>query len=401
MEARMAKRPVIAGADGIRKLERILLNSKQFNEAWLQDLLANEPSILPTASIDAVYAPLFSIGREVPVTSGFIDNLYISPKGYIVIVETKLWRNPEARREVVGQIVDYAKDLKEWDYEQLNDAYKSQNSGSGGIFEAMVEQGLLYTENEATFIDTTEKNLQNARFLLMIIGDGIRESVERMADFLNETPNMQYRLALCELEVYDLGDDERLVVPQLTTKTTIVERGVIRVEGATSGVSVEMYTDDEEVSGTKQRKAGTPKDSLSLGEWLSQQSFTDTQYSNVNELLSDFEDLGYMQYIGTADLNVAYFFENLSARLKVLMFWGGGCHNVGFMPKTFYKFLDKYGYSTTIADNLLEGLRKYLKPEQNNIPYEKPNAYYSMDIQAVLDNKDDILSLFEKFKSNF
>ena len=28
-----------------------------------------------------------------------------------MLIECKLWRNPEARREVVGQILDYAKVL--------------------------------------------------------------------------------------------------------------------------------------------------------------------------------------------------------------------------------------------------------------------------------------------------
>ncbi len=43
----------------------------------------------------------------------------VYPRGYLTIVETKLWRNPEARREVVGQIVDYAKELSTWDVEEL------------------------------------------------------------------------------------------------------------------------------------------------------------------------------------------------------------------------------------------------------------------------------------------
>lgn len=44
-------------------------------------------------------------------TSGSIDNLYLSTGGYAVLVETKLWRNPQARREVLSQTLDYIKDL--------------------------------------------------------------------------------------------------------------------------------------------------------------------------------------------------------------------------------------------------------------------------------------------------
>jgi len=315
MIERAAKKPIIISKNGIKKLEKILLNSKTFQEEWLQEILANEPDILPTASIDSIYSPLLCIGREIPVASGYIDNLYISPKGYIVIVETKLWRNPEARREVVGQIIDYAKDLKDWNYEQLNNMYKLINNSDKGIFEAMVTQDLLNVENESAFIDTTEKNMKLARFLLMIVGDGIREGVERMTEFLNETPNMQYHLALCELEVYDLGCDERLVVPQLLTKTKVIERGIIRVEG-TGKATIEMH--DDELREAQNKKTYLKRDNLSFDEWFKKAEEKNTLAHEIKILVEDFEDLDYIYYIGTADLNIAYRFEHLKKNLKFL-----------------------------------------------------------------------------------
>ena len=47
---------------------------------------------------------------------GFIDNLFITPRGDIVLVETKLWRNPQARREVIAQALDYVAALMTMDY---------------------------------------------------------------------------------------------------------------------------------------------------------------------------------------------------------------------------------------------------------------------------------------------
>ena len=399
MEERAAKKPVIVSGDGIRKIDRIQMLSKDFQEEWLQDILAKEPSILPTASIDSVYAPLLCIGREVAVTSGSIDNLYISPKGYIVIVETKLWRNPEARREVVGQIIDYAKDLKEWDYEQLNNAYKKINNCNTGIFEAMVSHNLQAEDNEAAFIDMTEKNMKQSRFLLMIVGDGIREGVEKMAEFLNETPNMQYRLALCELEVYDLGNGERLVIPQLTTKTNVIERGIIRVEGTTSSVSIIMH-EDKEQDDASPRKASSPKDKLSPEEWFEKSASTNSHSAYIKDLIEDFAGLDYIYYAGTSDLSVAYRFESLKKKLQVLMLWGDGS-NICFQPHTFYSFLEKYGYSRTIAESLMEKLRKFLIADQKNKPYEKEEGYYFIDIKKVLGDRDEFLQIFEEFKSNF
>ena len=97
MNEKMNKKPVIVSNSEIIKLNKILLNSNTFKESWLQELLFNEPAILPTNEIDSVYSNLIPIGREIPVPSGFIDNFYISSKGYLVIVETKLWRNQEEK----------------------------------------------------------------------------------------------------------------------------------------------------------------------------------------------------------------------------------------------------------------------------------------------------------------
>jgi len=83
----------------------------KFDERFLQELLASNPELLPAAAIRHDVGSLLCVGREVEVQSGFIDNLYLSTAGYPVLVETKLWRNPQARREVLSQTLDYIKDL--------------------------------------------------------------------------------------------------------------------------------------------------------------------------------------------------------------------------------------------------------------------------------------------------
>lgn len=84
---------------------------KMFHESRLQELLILNPSLLPSEEVDESWENLIPLGREVSVTAGAIDNLYITSEGLICLVETKLWRNPEAHRTVVAQILDYAKDL--------------------------------------------------------------------------------------------------------------------------------------------------------------------------------------------------------------------------------------------------------------------------------------------------
>lgn len=108
-----------------KNLVRHPLEGRDFTEEWIQKLIYNHPSILPKNDIESSFGPLISIGREIPTAVGFLDNLYVSHDGYLTIVETKLWRNPQARREVVGQIIDYAKELSKWTFTDLDNAVVS------------------------------------------------------------------------------------------------------------------------------------------------------------------------------------------------------------------------------------------------------------------------------------
>ncbi len=187
--------------------ERIPFRQRTLDEGRLQKLIRDNPELLPTDEIESIYSPLIPIGREVPTNVGSIDNLFISPQGYLTIVETKLWRNPEARRKVVGQIIDYAKKVKNWTYSSLEERVRSYNQqyreANLSIFEMLqLELGYIEEENEASFIDSVSENLRQGRFLLLVVGDGIHESVEEMAKFLTQTPQLHFTLALVELQVF-------------------------------------------------------------------------------------------------------------------------------------------------------------------------------------------------------
>ena len=82
-----------------------------FNESLLQELIDATPNVLPVREYLPSTTTLFSLGREVPVdlgaNNGYIDNLLVTNDGYLVIVETKLYRNPEGIREVIAQTLQY------------------------------------------------------------------------------------------------------------------------------------------------------------------------------------------------------------------------------------------------------------------------------------------------------
>ena len=249
------------------QLERIPLNEKHFQENWLQKIIHKNPQILPIDDIESGFAPLISLGREISTSVGYIDNLYISPNGYLTIVETKLWKNPEAKREVVGQIIDYAKELTNWNFTKLNDGVKNSsqlyNNNSKGIIELINDFEKIEENEEYKIIDNIERNLKRGRFLLLIVGDGIRESVEEMVDFLSNTPQIQFTLGLIELQFYKNPnvEGELIAIPNLITRTREITRAIVKIENSTNGnVTIETDFIEEKVKPITARTTITEDD---------------------------------------------------------------------------------------------------------------------------------------------
>lgn len=130
----------------------------EYKERWLQKLVSRYPNVLPIEQIEPALTDVVSICMELPLASGFVDNLYATPDGDLIIGETKLFRNPEARREVVGQVIDYAKDLSALSYEKLQEAIwrAEMPDGSGvhpklGLYETVASIAGREEMNEAVF----------------------------------------------------------------------------------------------------------------------------------------------------------------------------------------------------------------------------------------------------------
>ncbi|TET77631.1 hypothetical protein E3J38_09680 [candidate division TA06 bacterium] len=284
--------PIIIGPDElITKPRRIPFSEKAFEEGWLQDLIEANPEVLPVADIEPVFAPAISVGREVQTNVGPIDNLFISPQGYLTIVETKLWRNPEARRQVTGQIIDYAKEVRRWSFEDLNQRVRTYNKKCGkadiSIIDTLRTIEPIEEDEEPTIVDAVSRNIRDGRFLLLVVGDGIRESVEEMAEFLNQTPQLYFTLALVELQVYELqGDNDRslLVITLIVARTKEITRAVVEIRGKTEGISVTLPLEAPPTT------TGT----------ISQEAFFRTLSGNVEsdlvayarKMINDMEDLG-------------------------------------------------------------------------------------------------------------
>jgi len=188
---------------------------------------------------------MIPICRELSTKSGFIDLLYINEFGFITIGECKLWRNPEARRKVIGQILDYAKDLAKWDYEKFEkECIKSRKGKEKDLF--TVIQNEYPDVEESDFIDSVQSNLKKGRFLLTIIGDGIRENMEELANYIHRNANLNFTLALIELPIYQNPETNELILtPRILAKTKEIERIIYRLSDSETELEDTSKVDEE------------------------------------------------------------------------------------------------------------------------------------------------------------
>jgi hypothetical protein len=182
---------LVEPTSGCRVLAPVSLSattqSDGYDEAWLQDLIFTQPQAMPVAELDPAYGPLTPICKELYTEAGYIDALFMNPLGMLTLVECKLWRSPEARREVVGQILDYARTLKKWTFSDLQReaarARKEQNFDlAAHVLSASANPNPNF--DKAAFVDNVTRNLQKGRVLLLVVGDGIREGIEAIAEYL-------------------------------------------------------------------------------------------------------------------------------------------------------------------------------------------------------------------------
>ncbi|WP_159351046.1 hypothetical protein [Roseomonas harenae] len=229
---------VLTGAEATAPvvLDRIPLASGGRNEAWLRDFLLRHPDTLPASEIDPAYADPIPVCRELATPAGPVDAVFVNRHGALTVVECKLWRNPQARREVVGQILDYAKELARWHYEDLQrEVSRSLRRPGNALFNLV--QAQHPSVDEATFVDAVGRNLRAGRFLLLVAGDGIREGTEAIVQFMHAHTGMRFAFGLVEMAGYELPQGQLLVQPRVLARTVALERTVVRIVEPALGIA--------------------------------------------------------------------------------------------------------------------------------------------------------------------
>ena len=132
--------------------------------------------------------------------------------------------------------------------------------GSSSGCDSTVNVNLNYhVLNEMDFVDSVSRNLRLGKFLLIIAGDGIREGAKEISEFLNKSASLNFTMAIVEMPIYQSDDNEIVLFPRTTVKTTEIQKINIEIPEGLKLVenSVELIPDNSssEVSEeTKERR---------------------------------------------------------------------------------------------------------------------------------------------------
>ncbi|MEQ8747428.1 hypothetical protein [Pyruvatibacter sp.] len=216
-------------------LDRIHLGDGLYDEAWLQNQIHHHPECLPIDQIEPALDRLVPVCLEMELPNGYVDNVFVTPSGDVVLAEVKLWRNPEMRRKVVAQALDYASCLFKMDYEAFETAVLKARSRNGdrdlsiasgqSLYQLMAEYDAL---DEAGFIDAVSNNLLNGRVLILVVGDGVHSQTEQLFALLEHHAGLHFTFALVELAIFALPHlRSHLILPRTLAQTTMITRSVI------------------------------------------------------------------------------------------------------------------------------------------------------------------------------
>lgn len=166
------------------------------SEDALQDLLATHPSLIPGVSGAARTV------RELQSGVGPADVVAVDNEGALTVVECKLAANQQIRREIVGQVFDYAARLSKMPIEEFEGRWRKRTGQE------------LFGPDDAEARTALADNLAEGRFRLVLAVDEVNSTLRDIVEFISSTLRPETALVVIEYRRWRDGTQE-ILVPQM------------------------------------------------------------------------------------------------------------------------------------------------------------------------------------------
>lgn len=201
------------------------------NEDVFQTLLAKYPNLLAGGQMNrADPRRWLLVSREVSVPAEqdgggrwSLDHLFVDQDAIPTLVEVKRSSDTRIRREVVGQMLDYAANaVAYWPVEKMRVDYEARCKADGVNAEQEIETLVGTMINVEQFWQTVKTNLQAGKIRMVFVADNIPTELQRIVEFLNEQMDPAEVLAV-EIKQYVGGQDLKTLVPRVIGLTAEAE----------------------------------------------------------------------------------------------------------------------------------------------------------------------------------
>jgi hypothetical protein len=210
------------------KDEIIAMSEEPYDtEAVLQSILAEHPELLAGDQINPDNPRQWIlISREVGIPGDedeggrwSLDHLFIDQDAIPTLVEVKRSSDTRIRREVVGQMLDYASNaVVYWNVDEIRLLYEETCKSKSRDPQVFLHESLNKDLSYDDFWNQVKTNLQNGKVRLLFVADEIPDELQTVVEFLNGQMERAEVLAV-SIKQY-LGETQRTLVPRVIGQTS-------------------------------------------------------------------------------------------------------------------------------------------------------------------------------------
>jgi len=201
-----------------------MIQEEYDSETFLQKTLAQYPDLLA----NQMGQRLLLISREMGVPSEeggpntwSLDHLFVDRSAIPTLVEVKRSSDTRIRREVVGQMLDYAANaVVYWPLETIRSQFDTTCQNQGFNAEQLLDEFLEETTEEE-FWQQLKINLRAGKIRILFVADKIPNELRRIVEFLNGQMDPAEVLAI-EIPQFT-GQGLRTLVPRVIGQTAEAE----------------------------------------------------------------------------------------------------------------------------------------------------------------------------------
>jgi hypothetical protein len=207
-------------------------------ESLLQALLAEHPEVLAGDDSDDGQRAWLLIRREAAVADEpdggarwSLDHLFLDREGIPTLVEVKRSTDSRIRREVVGQMLDYAANAAvHWKVEALRAWFEAECDKRDQDAGAVLAEAFEGIDDADAYWETVRTNLAARKLRLVFVADEIPSELKRVVEFLNGQMAGTEVLAIEVKQYVDAAGQRQTIVPRILGQTEAARQAKGRSE---------------------------------------------------------------------------------------------------------------------------------------------------------------------------